>query len=127
MITRVDDNIISNCSVGEFISDHNAILVSLKCARVHASRKSISVRKIKSIDPDVFSADISASKLATNIHHDVDSAVTHFNTTLTQILDKHAPLKSQSVPIRKTQPWITDNIILLAYNPLYILLCGSTF
>ena len=42
---------------------------------------------------------------------DLDSLVKFFNSTMTLILDKHAPLKIVSVTPRNKNPWFTPNLL----------------
>ena len=58
VMSRTDDNFILSCVVTDFISDHNAILVSLKCGRPHPKLQQITYRKVKSIDSEALIADI---------------------------------------------------------------------
>ena len=43
--------------------------------------------------------------------NDVDDAVHMYNTVLSDLLDKHAPLKTRSVTVRNPQPWMNDDIM----------------
>ena len=88
-------------------ADHNAILFGVKSGKEHSSRKSVTTRKIKSINPNDFSKDILSSELLTNPPPPhVDDVVRRYNTVLCQLLDEHAPLKTHSVSQRLRQPWI---------------------
>ena len=50
------------------------------------------------------------SALATALPDDVDEAVEVYNTVLSELLDKHAPLKTRSVAVRTPQPWMNNEI-----------------
>ena len=55
------------------------------------------VYKFKNIDIAAFSADIGYSMLCAGAHYENTDALSDcFNTTLTDILDKHAPLKTRT-------------------------------
>ena len=43
IITRKDCNIISDCTMSDFISDHRVLHASLQCIRPHPVRKQITV------------------------------------------------------------------------------------
>ena len=43
-------------------------------------------------------------------HADVDVVVEKYNSTLSDILDKHAPLKTRTVTVHPDAPWINDEI-----------------
>ena len=69
------------------------------------------VRKFKNIDIAAFSADIASSMLCASVHWDnIDALSDCFNKTLTDILDKFAPLKTRTMTDRPMVPWFNDDI-----------------
>ena len=42
--------------------------------------------------------------------HDLESLLTFYNTTLIGLFDKHAPLKTRTIMIRRSAPWSTEDI-----------------
>ena len=73
--------------------------------------KELTFRKLKNIDIAEFSADIASSMLCASVHWDnIDALSDCFNMTLTDILDKHPPLKSRIMINRLKIPWFNDNI-----------------
>ena len=57
-----------------------------------------------------FNKDIAAA--FSNVENlDLDSLVKFFNSTITLILDKHAPLKTVTVTPRNKNPWFTPNLL----------------
>ena len=111
VITRQSDNIVNRCEVGGFVSDHNTILCSLRSGNHHAVCKNITFRKIKTIDTAKFSEDLQNSVSQHSTSQDVDVLVSSYNSTLSHLLDQHAPLKTSSLPVRDTQPWINDAVL----------------
>ena len=91
-----DAEFVNSAGVSGFVSDHSALLhllhASLVCTRSHPKRKQITFRPLKTIDHDLLSTDI--GKIALK---NVDSIVDNYNTVLTSLLDKHAPLKTDYV------------------------------
>ena len=76
------------------------------------SCKELTFRKLKSIDTciDEFSADIASSMLCASVHWDnIDALSDCFNMTLTDILDKHVPLKTRIMINRPKIPWFNDD------------------
>ena len=108
VITREDDNLILNTEVLDLITDHHLIKCKLSTSKPALHTKTISARKLRSVDMDAFKADILASIMCTS--EDVSNLVDSYNSTLSSILDKHAPLKSMSVTVRPTIPFYTDAI-----------------
>ena len=69
------------------------------------------VRKLKNIDIAAFSADIAFSMLCASVNWDnIDALSDCFNKTLTDLLDKFAPLKTRTMINRPKVPWFNDNI-----------------
>ena len=69
------------------------------------------VRKLKNIDIAAFSADIASSMLCASVNWDnIDALSDCFNKTLTDILDKFAPLKTRTMINRPKVPWFNDDI-----------------
>ena len=112
VITRAGDQLVSSCDVGEFVSDHNAVLVSLNCCRQHPPKREISYRSMKSLDIPSFIQDIGNSPISDPLPTDLDAAVSLYDTTLRSLLDKHAPVKTRSVVNRPSpSPWMNETIL----------------
>ena len=111
VISRDSDNIVRNCMVGSFASDHNAITFKLRSRNSHPQQKTVHIRKTKSINIGNFLNDIKASKLSQPLPDHVYEVVHCFNTVLRQLLDKHALEKSVRVAQRLTQPWRNEEIL----------------
>ena len=58
IITRKDCNIISDCTVSDFILDHRVLHASLQCIRPHPVRKQITVRALRQIKDDALAEDL---------------------------------------------------------------------
>ena len=85
VISRDSDNIVQNCEVGSFASDHNAITFNLRSGNYHPQqKKTVHVRETKSININNFLDDIKASKLSQPLPDHVDEVVHCFNTVLRQ-------------------------------------------
>src|SRR5207244_2690753 len=70
------------------------------------------IRNIKSIDTNLFSSDLPSSGLYTNPGSTLNSYLLQFSSTLSKLLDKHAPLRTISCPSKTRQPFITQEIII---------------
>ena len=115
IITRKDCDYTSNFEVSDFISDHRALHLSLRCLRSHPARKRIQVRALRRIRGDVLDADL-ASFIVDRECDDVNVVVTQYDDFLSKLLDKHAPLKEIDVVERQLNDWMTDDILLLKKN-----------
>jgi hypothetical protein len=113
LITRSTSSIIlSTSSSDPAISDHHAIHFSISTPslpKTHLITKL--VRCFRSINIDHFSTDIKSSPLASTLPTSLKSYLTLFNTTLSSILDKHAPFKTIACSSRPHKPFITPDIL----------------
>ena len=57
-----------------------------------------------------FIDDIDTSLLCLNSPEDLDALVNCYNSTLSSVLNQHAPIQSRSIPIRSRAPWFNDDI-----------------
>ena len=75
------------------------------------SCKELTFCKLKNIDITEFSTDIASSMLCTSVHWDnIDALSECFNMTLTDILDKHTPLKRRIMINCPRITWFIDDI-----------------
>lgn len=82
-------------------SDHCSILFDLTTTKPLLARKKVSSRVTKSIDIPAFMNDISISRLCLDPRDDVDLLVGCYNTTLSSLFNRYAPIKTRFVTIRK--------------------------
>ena len=106
-----DDVVLASPKTTLSISDHFIIQSPVGFPRPALSCKELTFRKFKKIDIAAFSADIGSSMLSAGAHWDkIDALSDCFNTTLTDILDKHASLKTRTMINRPKVPWFSDDI-----------------
>ena len=111
VITRNDENIVQSVTVQDScISDHYTVMCELRFKKPRFERKTITFRKLKSVDINSFSEDIEHSRLFLESPNDLTREVELYNSELLNILDNHAPLATQQVTIRPAAPWYTDEI-----------------
>ena len=98
VLTECRSTVISKIDSSDLFSDHH--FVDLKLAVMHPIQKPTMVkyRKLRGINDKLFSKD-QAESLAEvyDPANDVSSLVDGYNKSLTQVLDKHAPVKSKTV------------------------------
>ena len=114
LITRSSSTIISSVdSTDPALSDHCAILFSISVPAYNKSTRITKlVRRFRSINLTNFSNDILSSPLCTSPPPSTLESYLHlFDSTLTTILDKHAPLKSVTCSARPHKPFITPEIL----------------
>ena len=110
IITRCSDSIVDEkISIDHFISDHACVNYNFQAPKPIAPTRKIAHRKLKSVDSDVLKCDVAATELCTNnqdaSNHlppaELDLVVQEYHSTLTSLLDRHAPLKTKTL---KTRP-----------------------
>ena len=70
-----------------------------------------SFRRLHSIDTDSFLDDLKSSPLITNPPESLDSLFVAYNTTLSSLLDQHAPVITKlSKRKSKSNPWFTTTV-----------------
>ena len=111
VITRSDDSLIRKLSIRDpAISDHRAVHCELNLQKPIYAKKTVQYRKLRSIDFDCFSEEVRASALFNHPSSDLQTLVSRYNSVLSALLDKHAPLKSKCVTIRPSSAWFTPEV-----------------
>lgn len=97
---------MSQCPISP--SDHFPILYSLNISRPPSSPVSKHLtRAIHSINVERFARDDISSRLITHPPSNLSDLIDCYNSTLTNLLDKHAPLISKIIRSKPSQPWFT--------------------
>jgi len=104
VLSRSTDNFVVDCYNSDLISDHFSIHTLARVFHPIRPQKTVSYRKIKSIDPVCFSSDLAASPLISDPSDDLTTLLLQYNS-LADILDKHAPLITRKVTVRADNPW----------------------
>ena len=65
---------------------------------------------MRKIDFLKFNKDIEQSALATNPVADLHQFVARYELILSELLDRHAPMKSRLITLRPNAPWYTDDL-----------------
>ena len=114
-ITRKSEILVEDePTVDLFISDHAAVLTRLGLSRPRFCLKTTTYRKTKSINLDSFHSDIQARSLCEDKQFDtaddLDAYAREYTTTLSALLDRHAPLKTRRRVTRPVVPWYNETI-----------------
>ena len=115
VITRSDDDIVSNLSIDSpfVISDHAAVHFHLMLKKPVLEKKLITFRKLRSIDFDSFGSDVTNSSLSSLFSTPLpclDDLISEYNGVLSSILDIHAPVKTKTITLRPAAPWYSEEI-----------------
>ena len=110
VLTR-DSSFLTSTEVrNDLLSDHYSVFFELDMVKPALPKKEVIYRKIKSIDLVKFRSDIVASGLPDFQHQDLDVVIDTYNSTMLDILDRHAPIKKRIVSIHPDAPWMNDDI-----------------
>ena len=111
VITSQDDPIVNTVVQGELFSDHHWVFFNITSSIIMYQVEEIDYRKIKPISPGTFAGDISCELELSDVDHlNLKLGLALYNSTLTKVLNWHAPMKRKSAPIRKQVPWFTESI-----------------
>jgi DNA-directed RNA polymerase subunit F len=111
VITRLDESTVDNINVtNPDISDHFMIQMELLMTKPLPASKVLSYRKMKAINICEFKNDIQNSEMYSAPAIAVSALVDQYNSVLTELLDKHAPIKTKTVTSRPTCPWYNAEI-----------------
>ena len=111
VIGRSDENLVADSHVHDpIISDHFAIHCKLNSDRPPNPKKTVSYRKLRSVNTDAFRQDILSSELLSTNSSDLTSLCSRYDDVISAIVDKHAPLVTKTITVRPNSPWYTDDI-----------------
>ncbi|XP_052256472.1 uncharacterized protein LOC127861832 [Dreissena polymorpha] len=116
VITRDNDDTISYIDVidlgfsnsdGKLSMDHFAVTMNVRASKPVPVRKTVSFRKFRSIDVDLFKNDLRSSAIlnSESCLTSVDELADSYESELSLLIDKHAPLRTKSIILRPTCPW----------------------
>ena len=103
------DTLITHITLGLFLSDHCFTHAILDIVRPWPQRQTVSYWKFRSINNEAFRTDLHTALSSVN-KPDLTKLVSIYNTTITDVLDKHTPIRSKTVKQSHKQPWFTDKI-----------------
>ena len=114
LISRSDANLIANIEQGPKISDHVAVHFSLNIAKPHAPRCKITFRKLGNIDHEALGNDLRHAFITAGRYDDTqpEPMLEHYETTLKDLLDRHAPRCEKVVALKPRAPWCTEEIAI---------------
>jgi hypothetical protein len=110
ILTRETESILKSTEVSSLITDHHLIHCTLKLARPPLPREVRTYRSYRSLDCKQLQIDIDNSALIENPNDSLCGLVEQYNKTLSNLLDKHAPLKTRVITIRPITPWYCNEI-----------------
>ena len=97
---------MTKVTLGSFLS------CEINLPRPPASRRFVSYRKTRDIDLQSFRSNIKQSlpHNTGNNTTDVDEQIVAYENLLRFLFDKHAPILTRTITVRKHTPWFTDDL-----------------
>ena len=102
---------IAGTVVSDLLSDHHAVHFSLGIEKPAPTRQVRLYRKIRSIDQAAFNSDIQASDLIRSLASTLAKLVDQYNSTLSELVGRHVPLKRSVLTERPDISWMNEDII----------------
>ena len=99
--------------LGDFnfeINKNNDPMQNLRSFKPKLKPTEFCFSKIKDTDRSSFKKDIIESDIMQNTTYDLGGLVKQYNDTLSNIWDKHAPLKTCKLRMTGSQPWYDKNV-----------------
>ncbi len=113
LITRENSDTVSDIYLHPGLSWHHAIMCMVSLQKPKTPSVTITTRRLKSIDINAFRADVNSSLAKIDFATmDVESCVESYNSSLSCVLDKHAPSQTRTVRLRPNSPWFNESIRL---------------
>ena len=109
VIITQEDPMVNTVAQGNHLSDHYWVFFNITSSISTYQVKEVAYRKTKQIN--IFAGDISQVIQSVHLDHlNLKSSLALYNSTLTQALDQHAPLKRTFVPNCRQVPWFSESI-----------------
>ena len=100
---------MTSVEVGCLLIDHHAVHCLLQAPKPDRKKKHVSYRKYAAIDTTKFRSEL--SHLITIPCNDVDDLSEEYDTSLKELLDRHAPLITRPITVRPNTPWHTIELL----------------
>ena len=110
VITKSTDNLVFNITVSDFLTDHGAVHCCLHLPKPQPLRHPIQYRNYAAIDKHELRGDIATSTLCLDPATSAASLLEQYDTTLSLLLDKHAPVLTRTITIQPKVPWFNGDI-----------------
>ena len=105
ILVRESSVLVQEVSVTSRFSDHHAVQCWLGIAPPARPMKSVTFRAWRSLDVDVFAADLLSLPLFQSPSEDLATLLQQYNHRISAVFDKHVSIRLKSFPIRSTVPW----------------------
>ena len=106
VITPNIDSYVQDLNITQLdLSHHSLIDFNLKTETKTKSEKTISFRSFKNIDTPQFRSEVQEKLIDLPQTNNIQSRVKSYNATLTELVEKHAPVKTKVIKVVNEAPW----------------------
>ena len=114
IITPNKNHFVSDIIVSQFELSHHFLIDFKVTAEANRNlTKLIKFRNLKNIDALVFDTEVTAKFQVNPVTNSVDEIVENYNAVITEVLNKHAPIKTKEIKVVTTAPWFDGEYITL--------------
>ena len=110
IITKLTDNFVSKTTVSDFLTDHGAVHCDLHLPKPQPLRHSAQYRNYAATDKEMRRVDSETSTLCFDPATSAASLLEQYDTTLSALLDMHAPVQARTITARHNIPWFRGNV-----------------
>ena len=111
IITRDLDGFVQTTPISDsFLSEHCIVLSELALCMSATTVKEVCYRNTKAIDIESFKDDLRKSRLCQDPPDVLTDLVSCYGSTMTSLLDKHAPLQKKTITVRRQVPSFNNEI-----------------
>ena len=113
VIDKAERSKVRKCHVlDKALSDHHAVYFDVSLSINREAKTVIRCRNLKRIDLETLKADFGALGLQSAVPVDVSAHAELFESSVQNILDKHAPEVTKRVSLRPLCLWYNDEVYL---------------
>ena len=112
LLTKSNNDHILNVDATDAFSDHFSITCTLHLPTPSSQiNATVSFRNYHKINKEKIKTDLISSDLISNPSNDADTLYKQYHTTLTTLIDKHAPLHTKHTKAKYIPGWVNDAVI----------------
>ena len=114
IITPNKESFVTDIAINHIdLSHHFLIDFKITAQVITNSTKHIKYRTVKNIDSTAFCKDLTDKFQASPATKNMAEKVENYNSALSEVLDKHAPIKTKQIKVVATAPWFDVEYISL--------------
>ena len=113
VLAKSNNDNISNVHTTDAFSDYFSISFTLNLSTpISQTNATVTFRKYHKIDKEKMKTDLLASELLNNPSKDADTLYEQYHTTLSNLIDKPAPLHTKHTKTKYIPGWVNETVIV---------------